>query len=471
MAVSRRSFVATLGAGASGIIASPLISWRGHEALFAFQGVAERRADRLLASRPGMVRIDSNENPNGPGQHVFDAIMKHFGDANRYPTKSEDDLLQVLAKVHNLKVENFILGCGSGELLRAAVQAFTSPTRGLVAPEPTFEAPGNFARFINHPVMAPKVDSKLALDLNAMVDAAKNAGLVYFCNPNNPTATVHGASDVASYVDQVMKASPDAVVLIDEAYHEYVADPSYATAIPIALVESTRRGHADLLEGLRHGRHARRVRRRSARHAQEDDVVAARLERQSARARRGDDDGGRQGPHRRGSPAQSRVARVHAQVLRELRLHRARRRREFLHGGHPSRREGVQDGVREAQSRDRTAVPGGTDARAHLDRHDAGDEEGGQCVPHGAVFPGLHVVGHEMMMQAPAAAAAPVPEIQFEASADFLKLPAGMSFGEVAGIAVDGRKHFFVFVRTGARRRCTARGVAAVRVRTRWRVH
>ena len=83
MAVSRRSFVATLGAGASGLIASPLISWRGHEALFAFQGTAERRADRLLASQPGMVRIDSNENPNGPGQHVFDAIMKHFVDANR----------------------------------------------------------------------------------------------------------------------------------------------------------------------------------------------------------------------------------------------------------------------------------------------------------------------------------------------------------------------------------------------------
>ena len=82
------------------------------------------------------------------------------------------------------------------------MQAFTTPTRGLVAPEPTFEAPGNFARFINHPVMAPKVDSKLALDLNAMVDAAKSAGLVYFCNPNNPTATVHGASDVAAYVEQ-----------------------------------------------------------------------------------------------------------------------------------------------------------------------------------------------------------------------------------------------------------------------------
>src|SRR5689334_7695907 len=57
-----------------------------------------------------------------------------------------------------------------------------------------------------------------------------------------------------------------------------------------------------------------------------------------------------------------------------------------------------------------------------------------------------------MLMQAPAATPAPVPEIQFEASTDFLKLPGGVSFnGEVAGIAVDGRKHFYAFVRTGER--------------------
>jgi len=84
MSVSRRSFVASLGAGTAGLLTAPLIRWQGHEALLA-QGQPERRADRLLASAPGMIRIDSNENPNGPGQHVFDAIMKHFSDANRYP--------------------------------------------------------------------------------------------------------------------------------------------------------------------------------------------------------------------------------------------------------------------------------------------------------------------------------------------------------------------------------------------------
>lgn len=239
MPVSRRSFVATLGAGVTGLVASPLISWRGHEDLFAQQaqdgGQDARRADRLLASKPGMIRIDSNENPNGPGRRALDAIGAHLKMSNRYPVREEDELVAAITQVQRIKRENVIVGCGSGELLRAAVHAFTSPAKALVAPEPTFEAPGTFAKFLNHPINAPKVDAHLRLDLDAMVDAARGAGLVYFCNPNNPTATVHSGDDVASYVDRVLRASPDTTILIDEAYHEYVADASYRTAIPLAL--------------------------------------------------------------------------------------------------------------------------------------------------------------------------------------------------------------------------------------------
>ena len=234
MAVSRRSFVATIGSGTAGLIAAPLLNWRGHEALFA-QGTSERQEDRLLASKPGMIRIDSNENPNGPGQRVFDAVTKHFGVSNRYPVKEPNDLVAIIAKLHNVQPANVILGCGSGELLRSAVYAFTSTTRGLVAPEPTFEAPGNFAKFLNHPVTAPPVDAKLRLDLDAMADASRGAGLVYFCNPNNPTATVHGKNDVIAFIERVNRASPDTTILVDEAYHEYVEDKSYGSVIAVAL--------------------------------------------------------------------------------------------------------------------------------------------------------------------------------------------------------------------------------------------
>jgi histidinol-phosphate aminotransferase len=215
----------------------PLISWRGRENLEAFQGTASRRADRLLAAQPGMIRIDSNENPNGPGEHVFAAIRHHLAESNRYPVKSEDDLINVIAKKHNVLPENVILGCGSGELLRAAVQGFTAPDRGLLVPEPTFEAPANFAKFINVPVVSRAVDSALRTDLDAMVDAARESrpGLVYFCNPNNPTATVHSHADVVSFIDRVGERSPRTTILVDEAYHEFVDDPAYATVIPIAI--------------------------------------------------------------------------------------------------------------------------------------------------------------------------------------------------------------------------------------------
>jgi histidinol-phosphate aminotransferase len=237
MPVSRRSFLTTLGAGGAGLLAAPIIDWRGHEALFAQgqAGQADRRADRLLAAKPGMIRLDSNENPNGPGQKVYDNIVRHITESNRYPVKSEDDLIAVIAKLHAVSPSNVILGCGSGELLRVAVYAFTSPTKGLVSPEPTFEAPASFAKFLNHQVVSPKVDAKLRLDLDAMRDASKGMGLVYLCNSNNPTATVHSKSDVLAYIEAVNRLSPETTILVDEAYHEYVDDPGYGSVVSAAL--------------------------------------------------------------------------------------------------------------------------------------------------------------------------------------------------------------------------------------------
>jgi histidinol-phosphate aminotransferase len=244
MPLNRRAFLATVGAGGTGIAVLPLISARGREALLAQQGApqaprqmtaAERRADRALASAPGMIRLDSNENPNGPGTRAFEAMRSTFGEANRYPVTLEDDLTAEIARHLGVKPENIMLGCGSSEVLQNAVQAFTSPTRALVSPSPTFESPATFARFIHSPIRSPRVDAKLKLDLDATADAAKGAGLVYFCNPNNPTATVHGKAAVAGFINQVNRSSPQTMILVDEAYHEYVEDPTYATMVPMAL--------------------------------------------------------------------------------------------------------------------------------------------------------------------------------------------------------------------------------------------
>ncbi len=238
MTVSRRAFVATVGAGGAGVLAAPLILGRGREAsssLHGFQGTEDRKADRRLAAQPGMIRIDSNENPVGPGEQALAAIRKALGEANRYPVLLEDEVKESVAKLQGVRTENVLLGCGSGELLRSAVQAFTSSDRPYVAPAPTFEAPGEFAKFIGTPVKGVPVDGKLAADLGALVEASRGAGLVFLCNPNNPTATAHSKSEIAGFIEQVGRVSPNTTILVDEAYFEYVDAPGYGTVIPLTL--------------------------------------------------------------------------------------------------------------------------------------------------------------------------------------------------------------------------------------------
>jgi histidinol-phosphate aminotransferase len=80
-----------------------------------------------------------------------------------------------------------------------------------------------------------KVDSQFRINLEEMLATVRGAGMVFLNNPNNPTATVHTAKAVQNFVERVRRISPDTVILIDEAYHDYVTDPGYQTAIPLAL--------------------------------------------------------------------------------------------------------------------------------------------------------------------------------------------------------------------------------------------
>ena len=230
MSVSRRHFVSALGLGGAGLLTPPFIRSRGHEA---------RLAEWLSAPVPpaGLIRLDSNENPNGPGAKAFEAIRAMFGEANRYPDAPEEALVAAIARANGVDEENVVLGCGSSEALRMCVEAFVSTAQPLVTAAPAFDLPQNFARTMGRPVVTVPVDYKLRLDLGQMAAKAGGAGLVFFCNPNNPTATVHGDAAVREFVARVRRDSPATYILIDEAYHEYVDDPSYRTAIPLALAD------------------------------------------------------------------------------------------------------------------------------------------------------------------------------------------------------------------------------------------
>lgn len=238
MPVSRRGFLQFARPGGAALTGAFLAA-RGLEAYLAEAQTRQGRSARPPLP-PGVeeIRISSNENPLGPGRKALDAILGKFPEAGRYPfnsTPSEADLAAAIAGLYKVKPENIVLGAGSQEILKNSMRAFVTPSRGLVTALPTFENCTGFAKKYRLPVAEIKVDSEFRLDVDPMIVAANGAGLVYFNNPNNPTATVHGANSVADMVHRIRKTSPGTVILIDEAYHDYVTDPSYQTAVPLAM--------------------------------------------------------------------------------------------------------------------------------------------------------------------------------------------------------------------------------------------
>jgi histidinol-phosphate aminotransferase len=226
VSLTRRRFMQSVGAGAAGSLFAPALAGRGLEALAA----GDRRA--LTANA---IRLNSNENPDGPGRAALDGIAQQLSEASRYPFGVIDSLRAATATALGIAPGNILLTCGSTDILRASVYAFTSPTAALVTGRPSFESPGEDAAVVGAPVHAVPLTADLHLDLPAMLAVSRGAGLIYLCNPNNPTATVHGADAVKDFIAAVLKDSPQTTILVDEAYHEYVEDPRYATMIPLAM--------------------------------------------------------------------------------------------------------------------------------------------------------------------------------------------------------------------------------------------
>jgi len=224
--VSRRAFVRGVGGGA---LLAPLVAGRGLEA----------RTGRIRPNLPkgagAAILLDSNENPDGPSPEAIEAIHAAMDQACRYPDGVADQLRDRLAAHHGVTRDQIVLGCGSTELLQVAVDAFASRGRWLVTAAPSFETPATYATGRGIPVVAVPVSADLGLDLDAMLSRSLGAGLVYLCNPNNPTGTVHSKAALESFVDQVLAKAPAAHVLIDEAYFEYVDRPGHGSMLSKAL--------------------------------------------------------------------------------------------------------------------------------------------------------------------------------------------------------------------------------------------
>src|SRR5580700_8633214 len=231
--LSRRKFVQTVGIGAAGAAAASWVGARGRE-----NTLWQTFEPTLQALEPGIICLSSNENPMGPGKTVLDAVQAAFGPTGGAPgrySSAAGDLTDAIAKKFNIKPENIVLGCGSTQILRSATQLFTGPGKALVATVPTYEECAGYADMMGSPVHPVPLDANFKMDLDHLADAAKGSGLIFYCNPNNPTSTYAGARATREFLFKVNRTSPDTTVLIDEAYFDYVTDPDHETHIPLAV--------------------------------------------------------------------------------------------------------------------------------------------------------------------------------------------------------------------------------------------
>jgi histidinol-phosphate aminotransferase len=175
---------------------------------------------------PDAVRINANENPMGPCPAALEAIRAIVPQGGRYHFNQTQDFIETMAASEGLPATHVLPAAGSSDPLHRCVLAFTSPSRPLVIANPGYEAPERAAKFVGAKVIQVPLRKDYSHDTQAMARADANAGLIYVCNPNNPTGTVTRKDDLAEMLANKPK---DCVVLIDEAYYHFSATASPAT--------------------------------------------------------------------------------------------------------------------------------------------------------------------------------------------------------------------------------------------------
>lgn len=177
---------------------------------------------------PDLTILAYNENAFGMFPSALEAVTAAAASGNRYPKQKADALRDDLSRGLGVDPEMIMLGSGSIEPLKIATQVFGAPGRGPVVADPTFEAVVTYAGLEDvEPIRVPLTGDH-QLDVDRMLAAARDGGLLYVCNPNNPTAAVVDKDAMRTLIDGAPAGVP---VLVDEAYHEWVDDRRYESCI------------------------------------------------------------------------------------------------------------------------------------------------------------------------------------------------------------------------------------------------
>lgn len=207
------------------------ISAAGTAALWVSSQLPACRKEKPLLSVTmdnEFIRLDNNENPYGIATKARAAIIEAIRGSHRYPHRFYPDLIKMIAEKEGLAAENILLGAGSTEIMNMAIFAYG--VRGeVLTHEPTYFDFIFYAEQAGCSLRRIPVNENLRVNLEAMANhLIPPISLVYICNPNNPTGAIIPAKNLRDFCEE---ASERTLVLVDEAYHEYVDDVAYSSMV------------------------------------------------------------------------------------------------------------------------------------------------------------------------------------------------------------------------------------------------
>lgn len=222
----------------------------GVAGLSPYELLAQQRGQRRGAAAPAdpnapkkdpvveydkMAKLANNENPYGPPESVMKAMNDAWKYANRYGYP-DGGIRQVIADHHGVKPENVLISAGSGEILKVVDTTYLPAHKYFVGADPTYDSMYNYVTQSKGMAIKIPLKKDYTTDMDAMIHAAKiharDVGVVYLCNPNNPTGNIIPKDQIRKLLDSVPE---DMTVFIDEAYHHFVDNSNYESSIKYVL--------------------------------------------------------------------------------------------------------------------------------------------------------------------------------------------------------------------------------------------
>ncbi len=176
-----------------------------------------------------IVKLASNESPYPPFPAALEAIDKAKGSLNRYPDSNCYELKKALAELYGVEEDMIFVGNGSDEVMKLLAQLVLGPEREAIIPQPSFIFYPIATRLAQgEPVTVP-LNSQLKIDLPKLLESVnENTRIIFLANPNNPTSTIVTGAELREFLEALPE---EILVILDEAYAEFVMDDSYQSGL------------------------------------------------------------------------------------------------------------------------------------------------------------------------------------------------------------------------------------------------